>query len=80
MARMITFFGGTGAFVAVVGLMINPAIKTLSPVPTLSLVEMFPKLPSSGGVGVGVGDGLGVAVGVGVGVGLGVGVGVGVGF
>src|SRR5450432_511974 len=62
-ARMITFFG-------CVPVMINPPIRTLSPVSTRKRVEMFPKML---GLAVGVGVGLDVGVAVGVGVGLGVG-------
>ncbi len=56
---------------------IKPPIKTLSPVSTLSRVEILPN--NGGGVGVGVGVGITVGVGVAVGTGAGVGVGVGVG-
>src|SRR5947207_1911616 len=64
-ARTITFF-------ACVPVIMNPPIRTLSPVSTRKRVEMFPKV-----VGVGVGDAAGVGVGVGVAAGVRVGVGVG---
>ena len=62
----------------------NPANKTLFPVPTWSRVETLPRLPGvDAGVAVGVavapGVDAGVAVGVGVPVGVAVAVAVGVG-
>ena len=72
-ARTIIFFGCAPV-------MINPPIRTLSPVSTRKRVEMFPRIPGAAvgvGVDVGVGGaGVGVAVGVGVDVGVDVGVGV----
>ena len=47
----------------------KPAIKTLSPVPTLPRVEMLPEGSAGVAVGVGVGEAVGVAVALGVGVG-----------
>ena len=61
MARTITFFGW-------VPVMMNPPIRTLSPVSTRKRVEILPRV-------VGVEPGLGVAVGVNVGVTVGVTVG-----
>ena len=54
MARTMTFFG-------CVPVMMNPPIRTLSPVSTRKRVEMFPKVP---GEAVGVGAAVGVGVGV----------------
>jgi hypothetical protein len=88
MARTMTLFGW-------VPVMINPPIRTLSPVSTRRRVEMLPNALTPGvpaGVGVGVWPGVAVviavavgvaaaavAVAVAVGLGLGIGVGVGVG-
>src|SRR5215218_7807652 len=55
-------------------LMMRPAIRTLSAVPTCMRVEMLPSV-----AGVAFGFGVGVAVGFGVGVAVGIAVGVGVG-
>jgi hypothetical protein len=52
-----------------VPVIMNPPIRTLSPVSTRKRVEIFPRML---GVAVGVGVGVGVWVGVGVGVGVGV--------
>ena len=68
-ARTITFFD-------CVPVIMNPPIKTLSPVATRKRVEIFPKAPA---VGVGVGMGVPVAVAVGVAVTVEVAVGVAVG-
>src|SRR4051812_38940645 len=55
--------------------MMKPAIKTLSPVPTLPRVEMLPSRAAGVAVGVAVGEGVGVAVAAGVAVAVGEGVG-----
>src|SRR5204862_4680687 len=58
---------------------ISPPIKTLSPLSTRSLVEIFPKVPGVAvGVAVAVGVGVGETVGVEEGSGVAVGVGEGV--
>src|SRR5437773_2430342 len=71
MARRITFFGW-------VPVIMNPPMRTLSPVSTRRRVEIFPRMLADG-VPVGVALGVVVAEGVAVGLGVVVGVGEGVG-